>query len=274
MSRSYISSSGVSTCGSSAMSAHGSPRGFHPVGHRQRGERLGIDVVELVPLERRRHLGRGPGSDRPRAEHGLVRSVLVEVDEDAIAALFLPPRVGDRVGSPAGQLAGHRDRGAAHLDRRPARLQPGVHVDAAVAGGLGPPADAQLVEQTLQFAGRVAHLVEPETRLGVEVDAELVGVVVVAREVGPHVEPEAPEVHRPHDVREVGRDQRLRRGAVGRAHDRRLQPVGSFLGHALLEEVGAVDAAREALHQHRPTPDRGHERLPRRGGSSRRRRAW
>ena len=37
--------------------------------------------AELVPPERRRHLGAGPGPHRPGAEHRLVGGVLVEVDE-------------------------------------------------------------------------------------------------------------------------------------------------------------------------------------------------
>ena len=54
----------------------------------------------------------GAGPHRPRAEHRLVRRVLVEVDEDPLAALLLPPRVGDDVGSAARELARDRDRGA------------------------------------------------------------------------------------------------------------------------------------------------------------------
>ena len=218
------------TCGSSAMSAHGSPRAPPGRAPSAIGERLGIDVVELVPV---RTASTPRRAGRARIDHApntvLCGAFWLKSTKTRSPALFLPPRVGDRVGSTSGELACHRHRSAAHLDRRPARFEPRVHVDAAVAGGLGPPADAQLVEQTLQLAGRFAHLVEPEAGLGVEVDAQLVGVVVVAREVGPHVEAETPEVHRPHDVGEIGGDQCLRRGAVRRADDRGLQPVGPFL---------------------------------------------
>ena len=77
------------------MSAHGSPSAWTRRGHD--GDRLvvGVDRFELVPAERGRHLRAGPGPHAPRAEDRLVRRVLVEVDEDALAALFLPPRVGD-----------------------------------------------------------------------------------------------------------------------------------------------------------------------------------
>ena len=72
----------------------------------------GSIVVELVPRERRRHLRARAGPHRPRAEHRLVRRVLVEVDEDPLAALFLPPRVGDQVGAAPRELARDRDRAA------------------------------------------------------------------------------------------------------------------------------------------------------------------
>ena len=60
--------------------------------------------------EGRRHLRARPGPHRPGAEDRLVRGVLVEVDEDPLAALLLPPRRGDQVGPAPLQLAGHRHR--------------------------------------------------------------------------------------------------------------------------------------------------------------------
>jgi hypothetical protein len=117
-------------------------------------------------------------------------------------------------------------------------------VDAPVAGGLGERDDAQLVEHA---------------RLGIEVEAQLVGVVGVGREVGPHVKAEAGQVDGPGDVGDVGGHQRLRRGAVDGADGGRLQPVGDVLGHPLLEEVGPAGAFGEALHQHRARAHRPHE---------------
>ena len=67
------------------------------------------------PSERRRHLSTGARSHGPRAEHGLVRRVLVEVDEDTRASLFLPPGRGDQVGTATLELAADRDRCRTHV---------------------------------------------------------------------------------------------------------------------------------------------------------------
>ena len=60
-------------------------------------------------------------------------------------------------------------------------------------------------------------LVEGGARLGIEVDAELIGVVGVIGEVRPQVESEASEIDRPQDMGHVGDDQCVRRRAVRRA---------------------------------------------------------
>ena len=80
------------------ISSHGSPRSATRAGHGRDRQVVGVDRVELVPAERRRHLRAGPGTHRPRAEDRLVGRVLVVVEEDAAAALLLPPGRGDQVG--------------------------------------------------------------------------------------------------------------------------------------------------------------------------------
>src|SRR3546814_2824165 len=69
------------------------------------GELVGHHVVELVPGDGRRHLRPHPGPHAPRAEHRLVRRVLVEVDEDSAPPLLLPPRRRDEVRVAALELA-------------------------------------------------------------------------------------------------------------------------------------------------------------------------
>ena len=162
--------------------------------------------------ERRRHLRARPGAHAPRAEHRLVRRVLVEVDEDALAALLLPPRGGDEVGPAALELARHGDgrgraprrspsaaRGARRRGGRGCRWSSGSRRCRARRGA---PSSSR---------GRLADVREVGARLRVEVDAQLVGVLGVGGEVRPHVEAEAAEVDRPHDVREVGGHERPRR---------------------------------------------------------------
>ena len=60
--------------------------------------------------------------ERPRAVragHGAVAVGLVEVDEDALPALLLPPGRGDPVGHPPLQLAGRGDDGVPHVEELP-----------------------------------------------------------------------------------------------------------------------------------------------------------
>src|SRR5215207_7086072 len=121
---------------------------------RDAGERepVGLDVVELLPADGRRDLAARAGPRRPRAEHGLVRGVLVVIDEDAPAALLLPPGRSEEVGAPALELARRRDRGGADRVGVPAGLQPDVDVQPAVARRLREAGDPELVEQGVELA--------------------------------------------------------------------------------------------------------------------------
>ena len=98
-----------------------------------------------------------------------------------------------------------------------------------------------------------ADLVESDAGLGVEVDAELVGVRRIVRLVRPQVETEAAQVDRPQDVRDVGHHQGVGPGAVGGGDVRRLEPVGGILRDALLEERVLARAVGESLQQGGPT---------------------
>ena len=66
------------------------------------------------------------GARAPGREHGLVRRVLVVVDEHARAALLLPPGPGAELGPAALELAGEGDRGGAHLVGVPAAARGGT----------------------------------------------------------------------------------------------------------------------------------------------------
>src|SRR5919204_76408 len=143
--------------------------------------------VDLVPCEGSRNLGPGTGADRPGAEDRLVRRVLVVVDEDAPAALLLPPRRRDQLWAPALELTGRGDGCRPHFVRVPTRLQADVDVEPAVARGLRVADDPKLVQQAAKLGRCGAHLVEADTRLRVEVEAQLVGDLGPAMEVRPHM---------------------------------------------------------------------------------------
>ena len=193
-----------------------------PLGHARDRQLVGVKRVDLVPGQRRRHLGAGTGAHRPRAEDGLVRRVLVVVDEDAAAALLLPPGRGDQLGAAPLELARGGDRRRPHLVRVPARLEPDVDVQAAVPGRLRVADHPELVEQAAELAGRGPHVVEVDARLRVEVEAQLVRDIGAVVKVRPDVEAEARQVHGPDDVRHVGENERAGGRPVRRADDRRL----------------------------------------------------
>ena len=181
LSRSAMASSGSIDCGGDGdVGPRVAPLG-HQLGHGADGEVVGDDRLDLIPGERRGHLAPDPGPGEPGAEHGLVRRVLVEVDEDAGAALLLPPLGGDLVGMTALELAGEGDCGGPDGDGVPTGLEPQVHVQPVAARGLGVAAQAQLVEQVLALQRGGPDLVEADPLGGVEVDAELVGVLGVGR---------------------------------------------------------------------------------------------
>lgn len=190
-------------------------------------------------------VGRG---DRP------VAGGLVEVDEDAFAALLLPPGGGHPVRHPAFQFPSGRDGGSADLGERPAGFDRYEDMDAASAGGLGPAAQPMVVEDGPQFMGGTDRVGVVRAGLRVEVDAQLVGVVGVGAPYRPGVEGERAEVGRPQDGREFGGADLVGRPAAGEGDPGGGDPVGEVLrGPFLVEEV-TVDAVHEALEGGRSVP--------------------
>src|SRR5690242_17061296 len=96
--------------------------------HRRDGEVLGDHIGNLIPIERRRDRGARlwphavGGGDCP------ISGVLVVVDEDPLAALFLPPLRRDPIGHPPLEFAPKRDRGMPHVRERPAWLDTQIDV--------------------------------------------------------------------------------------------------------------------------------------------------
>ena len=127
-------------------------------------------------METARHGSVVASTNRPGCEDGLVRSVLVEVDEDPFAAFLLPPGVGDQVGPAARQLAGDGHGGRTHREAVPLAEQAHVHVQPSVASGLDVRPHPQLVEQRVQLGGGLLSHREVGARAGIEVDAQLVAV--------------------------------------------------------------------------------------------------
>ena len=130
LSRSARSSNGSRDWGTSADIGPRVAAPAHQFGNGPYRQIVGHHRLDFVPRQRRRHLTAGPRPREPGAEDGLVGSVLVEVDEDPLPALLLPPVGRDRLGEPALELAGQGDGGGPDLDGVPARLEPKVDVQA------------------------------------------------------------------------------------------------------------------------------------------------
>ena len=231
------------------MAAHGSPSARRS-GTVKRLKSLGsVSAGELRPGHRR---GDGCAGQRPQGVgrgDGAVAAVLVEVDEDALAPLLLPPRGGDPVVALL-QLAAEADRGVPDVAELPVGPDPHVDVHAAVARRLRVADQPELLQQLARHPGHAHRVGEGGARLRVEVDAQLVGSVDVVATDGPGVEGQRAHVRAPHRHRDLGRADLLG-GAPGREGDlHRLQVVGSPLGHPLLVERVGVAVLRTGGEPH------------------------
>ena len=243
-----------------------------------------------VASSSQRHRGRDRRTrDRPqgvRRGDRAVPAVLVEVDEDPLAALLLPPGRGHAVVALL-QLAAEADRGVPHVDELPARLDPHEDMDAAVAAGLGPSPQPQLLEQLARDPGHPHGVGERRTGLGVEVDPQLVGAVDVVTAYGPGVEGERAHVGAPDRDRDLGRADLVGLPAAGEGDLDGLEVVGGALGHALLvERVGVAvlgpgrelhalaDTGGPALQRGRPVAQGPHQAVARRSRSTPPPSAW
>jgi hypothetical protein len=172
--------------------------------HRTNGEVGRRDLGELGPTQRRGHRRVRFRSDAVGAGDRPVPGVLVEVDKNRGPALLLPPLGGDLAGSPALQLPAERDGGVTYLGEGPARLDPHVNVHAPPARGLGKTHPPQLVEDRLRLHSDVHGVGEIGARLGIQVDAQLVGVVDISTPHWPGVERDGSEIGRPGDRGQLG----------------------------------------------------------------------
>ncbi len=153
---------------------------------------------------------------------------------------------------PSFELASQGHRTGADGEAVPTRLEADVDVETPVSRGLGIPGHAQLGQQVPHADGGLPDLVERGPRLGVEVDAKLVGMSGVLYPVRPQVKTEAPQVDGPENVGDVGDDQCVRGGAVGSGDHCGLQPARSAVRHPLLEEGLPSGTSREPLEKGRP----------------------
>ena len=218
-------------------------------GHRRDREILGPDLGELLPVEWRRDGRARLGPDAVGRRDRPVARVLVVVDEDPLAALLLPPARRDLIGEASLELPAEGDRRVADVGKRPPRFDPDVDVNAAPAGGLREAAVAEFLKQLARPGGDERGVFEVGARLGVEVEAELVGMVDVLAPHRPGMEGDRAHLAGPGDHRDLGGADLVGAAARGEGDLRRLHVFGSALRHTLLVEGVAHPAlARRQDH--------------------------
>ena len=259
-SRSYMSSSGCSEWATSSIAAWRSPTSAKRAGIVATVKSSGATRAAR-PSQRRRDRRARLRPDAVGRGDRAVAGVLVVVDEDALAALLLPPLRGHLAGQPPLELAPERDRRVADVGERPARLDPHVDVHAAAARGLREARVAELAQQRPRLGGDAHGVVEVGARLRVEVEAQLVGMVDVVVAHRPRVEGDRAHLRRPADDGDLGRADLVGVAAGGELDPRGLEVVGRALRHALLEErvAAALLAGREhdaRVHALRPALER------------------
>ena len=228
-----------------------------PLRHGVDGERLRVAAGDLVPGQGRRDPGVRGGPHRVGRGHGPVLRVLVVVHEHAVPFLF-PPLGGGQLRCPALHLAGQGHGRPADLGEVPAALDPGVDVEAAGPGRLGPAGQPEVVQHRPGDQRHLEDLRPVHARHRVQVDPELVGVLQVAGPDRVRVEVDAAQVDRPGQGGGVAGDD-LDGAAPGReAKLHRVDPGGPGFRGPLLEERLALGAVHEALEHHGPSRDTGH----------------
>ena len=231
------------------------------VRHGRDGAVTGLDVLDLVPGDRRRHGRLGIAPHRVGSGDRVVASILVVIDEDRRrVAVLAPPRRRHVLRCPALDLPGEGERCPSYLTELPPRLDPHVHVQAGPARGLREADDPQLVEHLVAHPRHPPHPVEGSIRHRVEVDPPLVGTVDVGGADIPRVQLDGAHLHRPDDLRELGRAELVGVEVVaGEVEAHRAHPVGGSLRQALLVHLGAGDALREAVEHRRSLPERAQD---------------
>src|SRR5207237_5173890 len=134
-------------------------------------------------------------------------------------------------------------------------------VDPAIASRLRHRTHSVLGKQPTDLRRGLPEHPKGDAGRGAQVEAELVGMLLVVRLRRPDVEADAAEVDRPDDVGQVGRNERIRGGAIRGAHDCRLQPLRAHIRDPLLEEGGTSGPVRIALKENRAALHRPHQRL-------------
>src|SRR5580704_12237751 len=225
-----------------------------------------VDVVDLVPGDRRGDGRFRHAAHRVCAGHRVVPGVLVIVDEQHGGIAVLSPPRGRHVARDAAlDLSGKGVCGPADLGEPPPRLDADVDVQAVAAGRLRPPGRTQLPEYLVGDVGYPAHRVEPAVWHRIQVDAPLVRTLGVRPAGVPRVELDGRHLDGPQHAGQFGDTQLVGVPAVTRElHPDGLQPRRGAIRNPLLVHLPPTrhtprHPGREAVHHARPLPQCAHD---------------
>ena len=105
-------------------------------------------------------------------------------------------------------------------------------MNAARAARLRPTAKTHVVEKRVHLERDAAHVAPGDTRARIEIDAQLVGVIEIARPDRVRVQFDAAQVHDPREAGGVVDDELLRGTARRERECHRPQPDGMVRGRA------------------------------------------
>jgi hypothetical protein len=188
----------------------------------------------------------------------VVPRVLVVVDEHGPGvAVAAPPGRRHLVGEPSLDLAREGEGGSTYLGESVVGGDPHVDVQAAPAAGLRVPVGAELGQDLLGDGGGPPDRGVRRLRHGIEVDPPLVGRLGVSAARVPGVELDGAHLDRPDDVGEPRHTQLVGMQAPpGEVEPDGLDPGWGPSGEALLVDLLAVDAVREAMQHAGSLPQR------------------
>lgn len=119
-----------------------------------------------------------------------------------------------------------------------------MDVYAATARPLGESLQTQLVEERANMARHIEQRPLRTVRLGIEIDAELVGVPEIVGGDGPGVQLEGTQVDGPQHLADVRRTQHRARVGGGEQNIHTVDPAGGLASDALEVEAPGTGAPR------------------------------
>ena len=170
--------------------------------------------------------------------------------------LFFPPlRCRQEVRTRPLDFARKRKSRTADFRKAPSRLDADIDVYTARAAGLGPAPQAGIAQDSVHFQSDLAHVPPDDTGAGVEIDAQLVGVIKIVGADSVGMKLDAAKIDDPRQARRIVHNNLFRGASGGKRQGYCAQPGWAFGGRALLIESLFFRSVDESLKNDRPVAD-------------------